>query len=330
MPVKLDVIPAESGIQYLAATASAVHSAAEGLTMFTLYRYRFAAMGSRCEIRLYARSEESAAACARAAVNDVLRLETKYSRYRDDSVTAAINRVAAAGGAIDIDAETATLLDYGATCYEQSDGLFDLTSGILREVWSADRRELPDTDTLQRLLARVGWNKVRWQSPRLVFGFPGMEIDFGGVVKEYAADRAATLCAEAGVRHGLVDLGGDIKIVGPHPDGTPWAVGIQHPRSAEAVMATVDLFQGAIATSGDYERFVEIDGRRYSHILSPRTGMPVCGLAGVSVAAPECVVAGSATTIAMLMEDRGAQWLDEVGLPHVWMDQQLRVGGTYA
>ena len=157
-----------------------------------------------------------------------------------------------------------------------------------------------------------------------------MEIDFGGVVKEYAADRAATLCAEAGFRHGLVDLGGDIKIVGPHPDGTPWAVGIQHPRSAEAVMATLDLFQGAIATSGDYERFVEIDGRRYSHILSPRTGMPVCGLAGVSVAAPECVVAGSATTIAMLMEDRGAQWLDEVGLPHVWMDQALRVGGTYA
>ena len=330
MPIKLDVIPAESGIQYLAATAAAVHSAAEALTMFTLYRYPFAAMGSRCEIRLYARSEESAAACARAAVNDVVRLETKYSRYRDDSVTAAINRVATAGGAIDVDAETATLLDYGATCYEQIDGLFDLTSGVLREVWGAHRRELPDADTLQHLLARVGWNKVRWQSPRLVFGFPGMEIDFGGVVKEYAADRAATLCAEAGVRHGLVDLGGDIKIVGPHPDGTAWAVGIQHPRSAEAVMATLDLFQGAIATSGDYERFVEIDGRRYSHILSPRTGMPVCGLAGVSVAAPECVVAGSATTIAMLMEDRGAQWLAEVGLPHVWMDQQLRVGGTYA
>jgi thiamine biosynthesis lipoprotein len=176
----------------------------------------------------------------------------------------------------------------------------------------------------------VGWDKVRWQRPRLVFGVPGMEIDFGGVVKEYAADRAATLCAEAAFRHGLIDLGGDIKIVGPHPDGTPWVVGIQHPRNPEAVMATLDLFHGAIATSGDYERFVEIDGRRYSHILSPRTGMPVNGLAGVSVAALECVVAGSATTIAMLMEDRGPEWLDEVGLPHVWMDQMLHVGGTYA
>jgi hypothetical protein len=97
VPVKLDVIPAEAGIQYLAATASAVRNATEGLTMFTLYRYPFAAMGSRCEIRLYAPSEEPAAACARAAIKDVLRLETKYSRYRDASVTAAINRVAAAG-----------------------------------------------------------------------------------------------------------------------------------------------------------------------------------------------------------------------------------------
>jgi len=300
------------------------------MTMLTLYRYPFRAMGSRCEIRLYASSEEPAAACAQAAIADVLRLEAKYSRYRDDSVTAAINRVAAAGGAVDVDAETATLLDYAATCFEQSDGLFDLTSGILREAWSAERRELPSSDALQRLLARVGWGKVRWQRPRLAFGVPGMEIDFGGVVKEYAADRAATLCAEAGFRHGLVDLGGDIKIVGPHPDGTPWVVGIQHPRNPEAVMATLDLFRGAIATSGDYERFVEIGGRRYSHILSPRTGMPVNGLAGVSVAAPECVVAGSATTIAMLMENRGPEWLDEVGLPHVWMDQKLRVGGTCA
>ena len=95
-------------------------------------------------------------------------------------------------------------------------------------------------------------------------------------------------------------------------------------------MATLDLFRGAVATSGDYERFIEIDGRRYGHILSPRTGMPVRGLAGVSVVAEESVVAGSAATIAMLMEERGSAWLEEVGLPHVWMDQALRMGGTLA
>ena len=138
------------------------------------------------------------------------------------------------------------------------------------------------------------------------------------------------ICAEAGIRHGLVDLGGDIKIIGPHPDDAPWSVGIQHPRRPDAVMATLEVTQGAVATSGDYERYLEIDGRRYCHIVSPRTGRPVQGLAGISVFAEECVVAGSATTIAMLMEERGPAWLEEVGLPHVWMDRDLHVGGTYA
>lgn len=298
--------------------------------MLNLFRYPFQAMGSRCEIRLYAAGEERAALGARAAIADVWRLEAKYSRYRADSVTAQINRVAAVGGALDVDDETATLFDYAATCYEQSDGLFDLTSGALREAWGPQCRTLPDAETLSRLLARVGWSKVRWQRPRIRFGVSAMEIDFGGVVKEYAADRAAVICAESGLGHGLVDLGGDIKIIGPHPDGAAWNVGIQHPRIADAVMATLELGHGAVATSGDYERFLEIDGQRYCHILSPRTGMPVRGLAGVSVVAEECVVAGSATTIAMLMEARAAAWLEEVGLPHVWMDQALHVGGTYA
>jgi thiamine biosynthesis lipoprotein len=189
---------------------------------------------------------------------------------------------------------------------------------------------VPDATLLERLLQRVGWDKLLWSRPRLEFGVRGMALDFGGVVKEYAADRAAVICLEAGVRHGLVDLGGDIRIIGPHPDGAPWSVGIQHPRQADAVMATLEVRHGAVSTSGDYERYLAIDGRRYCHILSPRTGMPVQGLAGVSVFADECVVAGSATTIAMLMEERGPAWLKEVGLPHVWMDQDQRVGGTYA
>jgi thiamine biosynthesis lipoprotein len=208
--------------------------------------------------------------------------------------------------------------------------LFDLTSGVLREAWGPHRHAPPDEAALERLLRRVGWDKIRWVRPRLEFGVAGMALDFGGVVKEYAADRAAVICAEAGIRHGLVDLGGDIKVMGPHPDGAPWSVGIQHPRRPDAVMATLEVTRGAVATSGDYERYLEIDGRRYCHIVSPRTGRPVQSLAGVSVLAEECVVAGSATTIAMLMEERGPAWLEEVGLPHVWMDRDLGVGGTYA
>ena len=208
--------------------------------------------------------------------------------------------------------------------------MFDVTSGVLREAWSPGCQVLPSGNLLERLLARVGWNNLDWRRPRLAFGIPEMQIDFGGVVKEYAADRAAVICAAAGFEHGLVDLGGDIKIIGPHADGSPWVVGIQHPRAADAVMATLELSQGAVATSGDYERFVVIDGKRCGHILSPLTGRPVRGLAGVSVVAEKCVVAGSAATIAMLMEERGPAWLAELGLPHVWMDQELRVGGSCA
>ena len=226
--------------------------------------------------------------------------------------------------------ETATLIDYAATCFQQSDGLFDITSGVLREAWNFDRSALPSPEHIHALLARVGFDKLVWRRPRLSFRVPGMALDFGGIVKEYAADRGAVICRQSGFAHGLVDLGGDIRIVGPHPDGAPWSVGIRHPRRAGDIMASIDLAGGAIASSGDYERFIEIDGRRYGHIISPRTGMPVRALASVSVVADECVVAGSATTIATLMQEEGPAWLTEIGLPHVFMDREMRIGGTLA
>ena len=298
--------------------------------MLHLFRFPFAAMGSRCQVQLYAPDESSAAAGAQRAIADVRRLDAKYSDYRDDSFVAEINRAAAAGGAIDVDHETATLLDYAASCFEQSDGLFDISCGALRRAWNLERAVLPEPEAVRSLLDRVGWDKIAWRRPRLAFGVAGMALDFGGLVKEYAADRAAAICAQAGLRHGFVDLGGDIRIVGAHPDGAPWIVGVQHPRRPDEVMANIELDRGAIASSGDYERFVEIAGRRYGHIISPRTGAPARALAAVSVVADECVVAGSATTIAMLMEEQGPAWLADLGLPHVFMDEDSRIGGTLA
>ena len=165
------------------------------------------------------------------AIAEVGRLEARYSRFRSDSFLSEINRVAGRGGRISVDEETSGLLNYAATCYRESEGLFDITSGILRRAWRFDRGELPDQAQVQDLLDKVGWHRVRWAPPVLEFPTPGMEIDFGGVVKEYAVDRAATLCWEAGARHpAYVNLGGDIKIIGPRPDGSPWRIGIRHPR----------------------------------------------------------------------------------------------------
>ncbi|MGH8528755.1 MAG: FAD:protein FMN transferase, partial [Nevskiales bacterium] len=167
----------------------------------------------------------------------------------------------------------------------------------------------------------IGWEKVQWQRPRIALPIVGMELDFGGYVKEYAADSAARVCREQGVRHGFVELGGDISVIGPHPDGAAWQVGIQHPRRPQEPIATIKLSEGGIASSGDYERYFELNGKRYCHILNPLTGWPAEGLQAVSVAAAQCLVAGTASTVAMLKgSDEGPRWLESLGLPFLLVE----------
>jgi thiamine biosynthesis lipoprotein len=294
------------------------------------YRSEFKAMGTPCDIQLFARNEAKARYAAKAAIADVQRLEALYSRYQAGSFLSEINRAAAAGGSIRVDEETAGLLDYAATCHEQSNGLFDITSGILRRAWKFGQGKLPEPSLIDALLDRVGWHKVSWKRPVLSFSVPGMEIDFGGVVKEYAVDRAAALCHGQGIKHGVVNLGGDIKVIGPRADGSPWRIGIRHPRSKDALLDTLSLYEGALASSGDYERCITVNGVRYGHVLNPKTGWPVGYLAAVSVVGDFCVVAGSASTIAMLMEDKGPGWLESLGLAHLWVDVNGRCGGSAA
>jgi thiamine biosynthesis lipoprotein len=236
--------------------------------------------------------------------------------------------VARKGGSITVDAETAGLLDYVATCWEQSDGLFDVTSGVLRRAWVLNDQVLPDPKLIESLLCRVGWQRLIWEKPKLSFPESGLELDLGGAVKEYAVDRVAGLCWDAGIRHGLINLGGDIRVIGPHPNGSPWAIGIRHPRDPHAIARTVFMRRGAMASSGDYERCIVIDGRRYGHVLNPKTGWPVSVLASVSVVAEFCVVAGSASTIAMLMETAGPKWLEGMGVKYCWVDVKGESGGN--
>ena len=283
--------------------------------------YPFSAMGSPCELQFYAENDAVSQKVAQKIINDIKRLERKYSRYRSDSFLSKINRVAALGGSLSIDEETAGLLNYAQTCYALSDGLFDITSGILRQAWQFDTLVLPDDKIIQSLLKKIGWQKLQVENSILSFLQAEMELDFGGIVKEYAADRASTLCLNAGILHGIINLGGDIKIIGAHPDGKPWRVGIQHPRDKTKIWKVVELKRGALASSGDYERCMVIDGVRYGHILNPKTGYPVRHLAAVSVVADLCVVAGSAATIAILKEKEGEKWLKSLGLQNYTFPQ---------
>lgn len=293
-----------------------------------LYRNSFQAMGTECEIQLFTQHQSLAKQTAKSVISDIRRLEARYTRYRNDSFLSKINRVAAKGGKIKVDLETAGLLDYAATCYQQSEGLFDISSGILRQAWRFDAGQLPDQNHIDSLLEYVGWDKLNWHSPILEFPMPGMELDFGGIVKEYAVDRAAALCVSLGVKHGLVNLGGDIKVIGPRVDGDVWRVGVAHPQKKGAVIQTISLSEGGIASSGDYERCIEVNGVRYGHVLNPKTGWPVAFLASVTVVADFCVVAGSASTITMLKEKAGCEWLESMNLPYFWVDVNGNRGGS--
>jgi FAD:protein FMN transferase len=287
-------------------------------------RFAFIAMGSECVLHL----DDANAATAHAAELEVLRIEHRYSRYRADSVLSQINRVAATGGALEVDDETAALIDYAFACYRKSDGLFDITTGILRRAWNFSSGRVPAPAEIEQWLPFVGLDKIHWDAPRLSFPTAGVELDFGGIGKEYAADRAAAVCIGAGVTHGLVDLGGDLCVIGPRSDDTPWPIHIRDPRTPGQALAHVSLAVGGLATSGDYERCVVIDGQRYGHILNPHTGWPMRGLAGVSVVADTCLLAGSISTIAMLKGAGGVAWLDQLGVRCVWIDTEGRTGGS--
>lgn len=278
-------------------------------------------MASRCEVRLFAPDEATARRWSDAGIEEVRRIETKYSRYRDDSVTSAINR-AAGSAPLDVDDETAALLTFGAQLHDQSGGLFDLTSGVLRRAWDFKAARLPADGEVEALLPLVGWHRIEWDGRRLRLPLAGMEIDFGGIGKEYAADRAAARMGELGARHGLVNLGGDVRIIGPQPDGAPWTIGVQDPRGTGGVaIAALPVSAGAMATSGDYERYFERDGRRYCHLLDPRSGWPVAFWRSVSVVAPLCVLAGACATIAMLKPvAEGTAFLREQGVRYLGID----------
>ncbi|MCX7174773.1 MAG: FAD:protein FMN transferase [Proteobacteria bacterium] len=295
--------------------------------MKSLWSTTFSAMGTECALYLSAGSHRHAEEIAAASIAEVLRIEAKYSRYRSDSTLSEINRAAARGGSIPVDEETGALLDYAFACHRQSGGLFDITSGLLRRAWNFDAGRLPESPAFLAMLPLIGLDKLHWQRPSLKFNLPGMEIDFGGIGKEYAADRVAEHCEASGIAYGLVDLGGDIRLIGRSADGSPWPIRIRDPLEPATAFATLPIASGALATSGNYARCIVANGRRYCHLLNPTTGWPAQGLSSVTVAAPRCLLAGSISTIAMLKGREGIGWLASTGMPHLWIDDQGKSGG---
>lgn len=290
--------------------------------MGDLWVGRFRAFAGACEVLVDTADRSEALALVDEAREEALRVERKFSRYRTDSV---VHRIHAAGGApVEVDDETAGLLDYAATCHVESGGRFDITSGVLRRAWTFDggMRE-PTLRAIAAALALVGWGRVRWERPW--FTLPaGMEIDLGGIGKEYAVDLAARrLLGRAGSGF-LVNFGGDLFASGPRRGGRPWIAGLDDPeRTGLAVSHRIELQRGGVATSGDARRYVMHEGRRLGHILDPRTGWPVEGAPhSVTVFAPTCLEAGTLATFAILHGPDARTFLERQGVQF-----QIAAGG---
>ncbi len=283
-----------------------------------LLAVRFTAMASPCEVLFASTDRRTAMELGEVVAQEAWRVERKFSRYREDSITTWIHNHR--GSTLDVDEETAALLDFARQCFDLSEGLFDITSGILRAVWKFDGSgNLPDPAAIARLLPLVGFEKLFWRSPRLLVP-AGMELDFGGIGKEYAVDRAYALLAHCRPPPFLINFGGDLRVNHAPPHGA-WQVGIERPDTDREATLILDVERGALATSGDSRRYLLKDGIRYGHILDPRTGWPVVGAPrSVTVAASSCTESGLLATLALLQGARATDFLHEQGARY-WLLQ---------
>lgn len=275
-----------------------------------LFRGTFVAMANPCEILCECADESVARAITEIAEREAIRVERKFSRYRNDSVVHAIN--SSNGNAIAVDEETAQLLDYAQALWQLSEGAFDITSGVLRHAWRfSEPQNKPTSEQIATLMSRVGWQRVKWKSRTLTMA-PEMELDFGGIGKEYAVDRAVALIEAHATLPVLVNFGGDLRTAGSPPSSGAWQVGIESVAKTGRAENLIKLSTGALATSGDTRRFIEIDGERYGHIIDARTGWPAAKAPrSVTVAADTCSQAGTYTTLAMLQGAQAESFLQQ-------------------
>ncbi|OOV86725.1 hypothetical protein BTA35_0211740 [Oceanospirillum linum] len=285
-------------------------------------------MASDCELLIDLPEERIGFAkhLADIAVREVWRIEQKYSRYQDSNTFTRIHQQT--GRWQNIDEETYRLLAFADQGWQISDGLFDLTSGVLRSVWSFDGKSQPPSQAdLDQLLPRIGWFKLDYRKTgdKAELLLPeDMELDFGGIGKEYAVDRALGLMlAEAQADEtpvsALVNLGGDMACSGLRLSEESWKVAIERPDTEKNSLALLSLSGGGLATSGDSRRFLLKDGVRYSHVLNPKTGWPVDNAPrSVTVAAPSCAQSGLIATLALLQGPHAEDFLKSTGLRY-WL-----------
>ena len=294
----------------------------------TFVEHRFKVMGGPARLLFKPPNRENDSRMILKRVLEMLgELESRYSRYIDSSLISQINRHSGTGIYTPIDEETRGLFHFCDRLHHESEGLFDPTAGILNRAWNFKTAETPNQTDIEDLLPNVGWSHVHIDERGISLTKPNSQLDLGGIVKEYAADKVVRVLREMGVTRALVELAGDIATLGSKSDELPWRVGISDPTSPQKALMSVDLADTCLATSGSYQRFIEKNGKRYGHFLNPKTGQPAEGSFSVSVIADTCLMAGSIATVACLKATcEATSWLDASGLPWLMINDRSLSG----
>lgn len=266
-------------------------------------KFGFRAMGTRCEITVGAESRVTAEQFKLAAIRWVAEFEAKYSRFLPDSIVSRINQNAGVAWT-DVDEETDRFLTLAQELYFFTRGAFDPTALPLIRLWDwkAVPPVVPSDAAIAKARELVGLRKIQRRKGGVFLPQPGMCIDFGGIGKEYAVDRVTELAVEHGVKNALIDFGQDVRVLGQAPGKPAWHIGLEDPNSPGRCWTGLAVRDMAVATSGDYLRCFQVNGRRYGHIIDPRSGRPVeNGCRAVSIVAPSCTVAGVLSTTAFIL-----------------------------
>ncbi len=267
-----------------------------------MYEARFEAMGTDGRIVVAADAPQAARPALEAAVRAVRAVERLMSTYRADSEVSRLNRLGAREK-VALSEETAEVLRRAQEVSRLTDGAFDVTYAPLRALWRRAAREgaPPHEEALRDVLAAVGWRKLRLDGGEASFTVESMAVDLGGIAKGYGIDRAAGALQTAGVRTALVDLGGDMRLLGAPAPGEGWRVQVRRPPGA-AEELVLELTSCAVATSGDYARGFRVGDEWFSHIVDPRTGWPAETASSVTVVAPDATTADALATALSVME----------------------------
>lgn len=269
-----------------------------------LRRFAFSALGTRCELQYAAPGGDAqAAGFEQAAVAWVARFEAKYSRFKPDSLISRINAAAGAGWT-EIDAETEQLFALCDSLQSLTQGILDPTALPLIRLWNykAESPRIPSDAEVAEARALVGWATVQRAPGRIALPRRGMALDFGGFGKEYAVDIVAQIAVGHGISSVLVDFGHDLRALGQPPGRPAWHIGLEDPRNPGTAAGSIAVKGKGVASSGDYLRAFTVGGRRYGHIIDPRTGRPVAnGCRQATVVAATCLQAGALSTTAFVL-----------------------------